>query len=158
MTEVSFTVVDATSPEAQLAMSQYFRELEGRFDSGFDSDAAMAEAVTVFNPPTGAFVVAEHDGAVVGGGAIQFLDADRAEIRRMWVSADRRGMGLGKRLLAHLESEIVRSGRSTIVLDTNSVLTEAIAMYRACGYSPVERYNDNPYAHLWFSKSIHDDA
>ena len=44
------------------------------------------------------------------------------------------------------------------MLDTNSTLTEAIAMYRACGYAAADRYNDNPYAHLWFTKTITVDA
>jgi GNAT superfamily N-acetyltransferase len=154
VSEVLFSVVDATGPEALWAMTQYFHELEGRFEDGFDTGAALAEAVTAFNPPSGIFVIAEHAEEIVGGGAIQFLDAQRAEIRRMWVSSHRRGVGLGKRLLAHLESEIARSGRTTVMLDTNSTLTEAIAMYRACGYIRVDKYNDNPYAHLWFSKTI----
>jgi hypothetical protein len=25
-------------------------------------------------------------------------------------------------------------------------------MYERCGYVPIERYNDNPYAHHWFEK------
>lgn len=158
MTDVSFSIVDATAPAAQWAMGQYFAELEARFEGGFDTAAAMTEAVAVFNPPTGVFVIAELSGEIVGGGGIQFLDVQRAEIRRMWVSSGHRGIGLGKRLLAHLEGEIARSGRTTVMLDTNSTLTEAIAMYRACGYSDVDRYNDNPYAHLWFSKTIALDA
>ena len=72
----------------------------------------------------------------------------------MWVSRQRRGLGLGKRLLAYLEAEIREAGRSIVVLDTNRTLTEAIAMYRSCGYESVDRYNDNPYAQLWFSKPL----
>jgi ribosomal protein S18 acetylase RimI-like enzyme len=72
----------------------------------------------------------------------------------MWVNPQRRGLGLGKRLLARLEAEIQVAGRSIVVLDTNRSLTEAIAMYRACGYEEIDRYNDNPYAQLWFAKSL----
>ena len=39
-------------------------------------------------------------------------------------------------------------------LDTNRVLGEAIAMYRAQGYREIARFNDNPYAHHWFEKSL----
>ena len=49
---------------------------------------------------------------------------------------------------------IEESGRSTAVLDTKSALTEAITLYQRRGYCSVERYNDNPYAHLWFKKSL----
>ena len=41
-----------------------------------------------------------------------------------------------------------------MVLDTNGTLTEAIAMYERSGYSRIERYNDNPYAELFFEKHL----
>jgi len=91
---------------------------------------------------------------VVGCGAIQYVDASTAEIKRMWVDPKRRGIGLGRRLLQHLEAEIRGAGRSRVVLDTNDSLTEAIAMYGRLGYLPIERYNDNPYADRWFEKSL----
>jgi hypothetical protein len=57
-------------------------------------------------------------------------------------------------LLRFLEQTSVDSGRPTIRLDTNPVLLEAIAMYRRSGYADIERYNDNPYAGLWFEKRL----
>ena len=41
-----------------------------------------------------------------------------------------------------------------VVLDTNETLDEAIAMYERAGYARIDRYNDNPYAHHWFGKSV----
>ena len=151
---MTFIVVDAASERARWAMRQYFDELERRFSGGFDDSNAFQEAEVDFNPPNGLFVVASSDGATVGCGAIQFLDDQTAEIKRMWVDPRRRGIGLGTRLLGHLEDQIQRSGRVRVVLDTNASLTEAIAMYGRLGYVPIERYNDNPYAHHWFEKSL----
>jgi ribosomal protein S18 acetylase RimI-like enzyme len=152
--EVTFSVVDAASHKAQWAMTQYFAELHARFADGFDPEGALDAAATALNPPNGAFVVATHAGDVVGCGAIQFLDDDRGEIKRMWISPTARGLGLGKRLLTHLEGEIRAAGRSMVVLDTNKSLTEAIAMYGSCGYESVDPYNDNPYAQVWFVKTL----
>jgi ribosomal protein S18 acetylase RimI-like enzyme len=152
--DVTFSVVDASSEPAQWAMAQYFRELDLRFTNGFDAGTAFDDAAVGLNPPRGAFVLAKHAGDAVGCGAIQFLDGDRAEIKRMWVDPQQRGRGLGKRLLTFLEAEIQASRRSIVVLDTNQSLAEAIAMYRSCGYEPTERYNDNPYAQLWFVKRL----
>jgi ribosomal protein S18 acetylase RimI-like enzyme len=45
-------------------------------------------------------------------------------------------------------------GCERIVLDTNSVQTEAISMYERAGYRSRERYNDNPYALRWFEKHL----
>ena len=150
----NFSVVDAGSPEARLALERYVGELEQRFPTGFDGGQALDEADAAFNEPSGRFVVALLDGDVVGCGALLWLDQDTAEIKRMWVDPQRRGIGLGRRLLAHLEGEASRAGRSRVVLDTNAALTEAIAMYRAAGYVAIERYNDNPYAHHWFAKQL----
>jgi GNAT superfamily N-acetyltransferase len=138
-------------------MTQYFDELDRRFAGGFDTAAALAEAPTVLNPPCGQFIVATIDDEVVGCGGLQWIDDRTAEIKRMWVDSSRRGIGLGKRLLGHLEEEAQASGRARVILDTNESLAEAISMYHSLGYTPIERYNDNPYAHHWFEKALATD-
>ena len=53
-----------------------------------------------------------------------------------------------------LEDEARRQGYGQVVLDTNKALIEAHALYRKAGYRETERFNDNPYAHLWFVKDL----
>ncbi|MBI5089575.1 MAG: GNAT family N-acetyltransferase [Actinobacteria bacterium] len=154
MSLATFSIVGAASDGARWALAQYFAELESRFAGGFDTAAALAEATTDYDPPLGLFVIAELEGDIVGCGAIRWVDEATGEIKRMWVDVKRRGIGLGTDLLAHLERIVLASGRTTAVLDTNETLTEAIELYRRAGYAPVDRYNDNPYAHLWFSKQL----
>jgi GNAT superfamily N-acetyltransferase len=154
MRPVTFAVVAAGSVEARWAMARYFEELDARIPGGFDPGDAMVDAAAGYDPPDGAFVVARAGEATVGCGAVVFLDDETAEVKRMWISSEVRGRGLGKRLLAHLEDEARRGGRSTVLLDTNGALTEAIAMYEAAGYRATTRYNDNPYAERWFSKHL----
>ncbi|MCU1362107.1 MAG: MarR family transcriptional regulator [Ilumatobacteraceae bacterium] len=151
MPEFEFAVVDADSVEAVWALTQYFDELDRRFAGGFDAAEALV-AASALNPPSGLLVVAKLGDDVVGCGAIQWIDDVTGEIKRMWVDSTRRGIGLGKGLLGHLEQQVWSSGRSRVVLDTNESLAEAIAMYRGLGYDAIERYNDNPYAHHWFEK------
>ncbi len=152
---VSFDVVDPVSSDAVAAMGQYFAELDSRFATGFDPGAGGADADAVsLRAPAGAFLVMRIDGAVVGCGGVQGLDADTGEIKRMWIHADWRGRGLGRRMLARLEELAVSLGRTRVVLDTNASLTEAIAMYERAGYEAIERYNDNPYAQRWFAKRV----
>jgi GNAT superfamily N-acetyltransferase len=152
--EVGYSAVDAASGEARWALSRYFGELEERFSGGFDIQQALDEAASSFRDPAGQFVVAMLGEDVVGCGALQWLDERTAEIKRMWVDPQRRGLGLGARLLGHLEAQALRAGRSRVVLDTNAALTEAISMYVAAGYVAIDRYNDNPYAHHWFEKVL----
>jgi GNAT superfamily N-acetyltransferase len=72
----------------------------------------------------------------------------------MWVAPTARGQGLGRLLLADLEARSRGLGHHIVRLDTNGVLSEAIAMYERAGYHPIERYNDNPFAEHWFEKHL----
>lgn len=152
---ISFEVVDPTGRAATAAMTAYFDELDARFPGGFDRTGALGPGAAAMGPPGGAFLVAVAEGgAVVGCGGVQPLGPGTVEVKRMWVDAGRRGAGLGRRLLAALEQCAGELGAHRVVLDTNSTLTEAIAMYEAAGYRPTERYNDNPYAERWFEKDL----
>ena len=153
---VTFEVVDPASDEAVRAMSSYFDELDERFVDGFDAGEALTGDAAAMRPQHGSFLVARSDDEVVACGGVVRHDETTGEIKRMWVHADWRGVGLGRRTLAALEQEVARLGYETIVLDTNAVLTEAIAMYRRAGYAATSRYNDNPYAQHWFTKRVPD--
>jgi ribosomal protein S18 acetylase RimI-like enzyme len=48
----------------------------------------------------------------------------------------------------------VAEGVRVLRLETNQALTEAISLYRAAGYREVPAFNDEPYAHHWFEKSL----
>ncbi len=147
-------------------MSRYFEELARRFPEGFEVGAELANATTVFNPPQGIFLLATQAGAAVGCGALQWIAAPpqdpavaphgtrTAEIKRMWVHPAARGHGLGRRLLLTLEGYARRGKATRAVLDTHGELREAIALYRSAGYQPIDRYNDNPYAHHFFAKDL----
>jgi ribosomal protein S18 acetylase RimI-like enzyme len=152
------TTADPRSAQARWAMTQYYAELDRRFPDGFDSTGSLDEAAVNHTPPRGSFVLVfsgdvEKDEPVACGG-VHLLDENRGEIKRMWVAPGSRGRGYAGILLRFLEGIVRDAGRSTVVLDTNSVLTEAIALYERHGYERVERYNDNPYAQLWFAKSL----
>ncbi|HSB84819.1 MAG TPA: GNAT family N-acetyltransferase [Ilumatobacteraceae bacterium] len=151
---ISLDVVDPRSDEALWAMTQYFDELDRRFTAGFDPGNTLVADAPSMSAPQGVFVVAHSDGEVVACGGVKRIDDDRAEIKRMWVRESARGLGVGRRLLQHLEEQAIRLGCSWVVLDTNATLLEAIAMYERAGYSPIERYNDNPYAARWFAKEL----
>lgn len=149
---VAFEVVDPRSPAADAALRAYFAELDARFPGGFrPGDAGEAAAYT---QPRGVFLLARSDDETIACGGWTRLDATTAEIKRMWVAPAWRGTGMGKRMLATLEDGARARRYKRVVLDTNSALAEAIAMYRASGYTEIERYNDNPYARLWFAKRL----
>ena len=65
-----------------------------------------------------------------------------------------RGSGLAKRLMERAEEVARELGIEVLRLDTNSALSDAIAMYRHWGWREIPRFNDDPYAEVFFEKSI----
>ena len=150
---IVLAVEDPATPGAQTCLTRYFAELNKRFESGFDADAALAAALHDLAAPAGLFVVARLRGDPVGcGGLILYPDAP--VVKRMWVAPEARGLGLGRRLLGELERLARGTGAHLIRLETNRVLTEAIRLYRSSGYREVAPFNDERYAHHWFDKPL----
>lgn len=154
---VEFDVADPTSPDAQYCLDAYFDELDGRFEDGFDPDRSISADADELTEPDGLLLLARLHGDPVGCGALKFHDDEPAELKRMWVDPSARGLGLGRRLLAELEEHARRHDVTTVRLETNRTLTEAIELYRSAGYEEVELFNDEPYAHHWFEKDLDAD-
>jgi DNA-binding MarR family transcriptional regulator/GNAT superfamily N-acetyltransferase len=141
------------SADARWCLEQYFRELNDRFDTGFDPAQSSLADAGAMSAPTGLFLVARLRGAPVGCGGLVHA-GQAAEIKRMWVARSVRGLGLGRRLLAELESQACTAGATVARLDTNRSLVEAQALYRSSGYEEIPRFNDEPYADYWFGKRL----
>jgi DNA-binding MarR family transcriptional regulator/GNAT superfamily N-acetyltransferase len=145
---------DPRHPDARRAVRAYLTELADRFEDGFDPMISISATVAEMSPPAGLFLLATLHGEPVGCGALKFHPGAPAELKRMWVDPSVRGMGLGRRLLTELEAQAAAHGVRTLRLETNRVLSEAISLYRTAGYREVAAFNDEPYAHHWFEKTI----
>ena len=151
---IAVRVESPRSPAGRWCLEQYYAELRDRFDAGFDPATSSLPEAGEMAPPTGLFLIARLRGAPVGCGGLILQGADPAEIKRMWVAPDVRGLGLGRRLLSELERLARDSGATAARLDTNRNLTEAISMYRSSGYVEIPDFNGEPYAHYWFEKQL----
>lgn len=151
---VQITVADPAGQDARWCFEQYFAELGGRFETGFDPALSISAHTHELMLPAGLLLIARLREEPVGCGALKFHENAVGEIKRMWVASRARGLGLGRRLLLALEHEAREAGMTTLHLETNRTLTEAIEMYRHSGYQEVEAFNDEPYAHHWFEKRL----
>ena len=93
-------------------------------------------------PGRGAFLVAYVDGKPVACGAIRKLDAETAEIKRMFVRLDSRRLGLARRLLSDLEAEARTLGVKRVVLETGVRQPEALALYSNAGFTRIKTFGD----------------
>jgi ribosomal protein S18 acetylase RimI-like enzyme/DNA-binding MarR family transcriptional regulator len=151
---VRVEVVDPRLPAAQYCLNAYFEELGRRFETGFDPARSISADHAELTLPAGLLLVATLRSEPVGCGALKLHGPQPAEIKRMWVSPDARGLGLGRRLLAELERTAAAHGATAVRLETNHNLEEAIALYRSSGFEEVPAFNTEPYAHHWFEKPL----
>ena len=143
-----------TDPIYERAFDRYFEEIDARFESGFDPAHALPLDAADMTEPAGLLLVARLRGDPVGCGALKFYARKPAYLKRMWIAPAARGLGLGRRLLSELEEQARRHGARAVQLETNGALHEAIALYRSSGYTEVEPFNAEPYAHHWFEKPL----
>ena len=146
--------VDPVSPAARWCVSQYFAELASRFEEGFDPGQSIPADDDELRPPRGAFLMASVDGEPVACGALKTISPGFGSLKRMWVAGSMRGLGFGRRMLGALEDQARELGFTTLRLETNRALTEAISLYRNSGYAEVAAFNADPYANHWFEKHI----
>ena len=85
-------------------------------------------------------VLACEDDKAVGCGAIKEYAEGVAEIKRMFVRAERRGRGIAGKILAELETWASELGFSECILETGWNQPEAIGLYQKCGYETIPNY------------------
>lgn len=141
-------------PRAQRCMQAYYAELAARFDQGFDVTLSRDPEARDMLRPRGAFLIAISDGLPIGCVGLKGTDKGYAEIKRLWVSPAARGLGLSRRLMDRAEQIAAELGIKVLRLDSNSALSEAVALYRKTGWTQIERFNDDPYPDLFFEKYL----
>ena len=102
------------------------------------------------------FLVARRDGEALGSIAYRLIAPGHAEMKRLFVRDNARGMGLGRRLLEALEDAARRQGIARISLETGVKQGEAISLYRASGYQdclPFATYQHDPLS-LFMTKPL----
>lgn len=145
---------DPDSPEALACQRAYFDEILARVAIAKPEYFPLPDpAADSYRPPRGRFLIAWSDDLPVGCVALRALDDRTAEIKRLWVDASARGQGLSRRLMAAIEAESRLLGYQQLRLDTNSALTEAIALYRATGWTDIPPYTSPP-ADVWMEKPL----
>jgi molybdate transport system substrate-binding protein len=105
---------------------------------GIDADLDDIEAS--YAQRGGFFDVAvDSNGRIAGCCGIYPIDETTCELRKMYVSREARGSGIGGRLLRRALAFARGRGFRRVELETASVLKEAIALYAGAGFEPVQR-------------------
>ncbi|WP_328669597.1 GNAT family N-acetyltransferase [Streptomyces sp. NBC_00328] len=142
---MNFRQVPFDHPDAVKLNDQVQAEYAVRYGDGGDATHLDAR---MFSPPFGLYLIAydEWDRPVATGGWRTqdendegYADGD-AELKRMYVIPEARGLGLARRMLAALEEDARAADRTRMVLETGSKQPEAVALYASSGYEPCAKF------------------
>jgi putative acetyltransferase len=143
MRNVRIQVEDPASPAARDLIERLDKYLTGLYPA--ESNHLLP--VESLRQPNVTFLTASVDGEVAGCGAFVNQGGEYAEIKRMFVLPDFRGLKLGRRILEELESLARASGLELARLETGIHQSEALLLYEKAGYQrrgPFGNYPEDP--------------
>ncbi|MGB0670612.1 MAG: GNAT family N-acetyltransferase [Rhodospirillales bacterium] len=151
---------DARFPEDRALVQGLFRDYQSWLgvDLCFQDFSAELEGLPgSYAPPRGAVLLAEVDGlpagvvamrplesSLLGAGPLAEMTGSVAEMKRLYVMPAFQGQGLGRALAEAVLARARNCGYRTMVLDTLTRLTAALALYRHLGFEQGPAYTTNP--------------
>jgi ribosomal protein S18 acetylase RimI-like enzyme len=144
-----FRIAPVRTADDLAAAVKLFRAYASSLDvdlSYQDFEAEMEAMPGQYAPPAGELLLARCSSAAAVGciGLRPVAPHGCCEMKRLYVSPEGRGAGLGKRLVEAIVMEAERIGYREMRLDTLPSMTGAIALYRTLGFEPIEPYYDTP--------------
>jgi putative acetyltransferase len=116
----------ALSPQSRVIVETFYPE---------DRYAAILDRLeTEHAPPAGGIRLALRGGAPVGCGMFHTLEPGIAEIKRVFLTHEARGTGLGHALMQALVEQCRADGFTAIRMDTGQPLLAAQRLYDAMGF------------------------
>lgn len=113
-------------------------------------DAEMAGMPGKYSPPNGELLLARNKaGVAIGCVGLRPLPSTEpsgkvCEMKRLYVTPDGRGTGVGKTLALTIIAAAERLGYSEVRLDTLSTMVTALNMYRSFGFEEISPYYETP--------------
>ncbi|MEU3183076.1 GNAT family N-acetyltransferase [Streptomyces sp. NPDC006923] len=156
----SFRPESFDTPDARRLRRAYYAEVASRYWGRPATAAEIDEGLAGdppdhLAPPTGEFVVGRYGDEAASCGGLRMLDAETAELTRVYVSPAVRGTGGGGTLLAALEDAALRLGAGRLVLDTRLDLVEARGLYAKHGFREIPAYGEpGPHSEIWYGKGL----
>ncbi len=93
---------------------------------------------SIQNLPT--VVLAYYNEQPVGCGCFKKFDDGSVEVKRMYVSNEQRGKGIGAAILTELEKWAAELKVAAMVLETGNNQPEAVHLYEKMGYTIIPNY------------------
>jgi ribosomal protein S18 acetylase RimI-like enzyme len=151
MPDSPFQIAPARSADDMAAVRRLFESYAAAIDVDLcfqDFAAELAALPGKYAGPGGALLLARgRGGEALGCVALRPVPPDgTCEMKRLYVSPQARGLGLGKALVDAILETASRIGYREIRLDSLPSMTAAIGLYEKAGFAPIAPYYETPVA------------
>lgn len=99
-----------------------------------DYVAATLDKLCEASPPEGVFYIVCREGQPAGMGGVRRLQDGVCEMKRVFVSPDQRGGGMGAIIVERLIADARALGYATMRLESGPFMTSAHRLYEAAGF------------------------
>ncbi len=99
---------------------------------------------TMYNPPSGLFILAMAGDQVAGGVGLRWLESGFCEMKRLYVYDHYKGLGIGAKLCERLILRAAEMGYWKMRLDTLGKMQSAQNLYQSLGFTEIAPYRYNP--------------
>jgi len=141
--------VDYDDPRARELRARMDAEMTAVYSVGRDphepaEKAAARDAALTVHPENvrATVLVVADDGEAVGHAVLYDRDGEW-EVKRVIVDGARRGRGIGRLIMAELDSIGRAAGARRLILQTGDRQPDAVALYEKVGWTPIPTYE--PY-------------
>ncbi len=148
------------NPELALIVRTALTEFGANKPGTVYYDESTDHLFELFQTPCSCYFVAEEGKQLLGGAGLfptPGLPEGWCELVKMYLRKEARGLGLGRKLIAHCLEEAKRRGYHTVYLETMPELRKAVKVYEQFGFE----YLDGPVGNsghfgcdVWMKKKI----
>jgi len=144
----SITPERPDTADAQALIAELESELAPLYPSesrhGYSVEKLLREGV--------AFFLIRQDGTPAGCGGVQLVGTEYAEVKRMYVRPQFRGLGLAQLMLDHVADYVQSQGVHVLWLETGIHQRAAIRLYEQMGFQripPFGEYKEDPLSRFY---------
>lgn len=112
-----------------IVLSDYGLKLEP-----LGSDFDVTDINKFYFNNNGWFQVVEYNNKIIGSVGVYKLNDSTCELRKMYLYKEYQGKNIGKTLLKNALEAAKSLGYTTMTLQTNSLLTKALPLYKSFGF------------------------